>query len=76
MQIATILSLAASVTCVGLFTKQKNWVLAAAFVFSTIYTVLDKAIYIAAVQAFVIPWCAYIFFALVGYEIFRKVVLS
>jgi hypothetical protein len=76
MQIATILSLAASVTCVGLFTKQKNWVLAAAFVFSTIYMVLDKAIYIAAVPAFVVPWCAYIFFALVGYEIFRKVVLS
>ncbi|HWW69403.1 MAG TPA: hypothetical protein VN089_05650 [Duganella sp.] len=76
MQIATILSLAASVTCVGLFTKQKNWVLAAAFAFSTVYTILDKAIHIAAVPAFVIPWCAYAFFALVAYEIFRKVVLS
>jgi hypothetical protein len=51
-------------------------VLAAAFAFSSIYTILDKAIYIAAVPAFVIPWCAYIFFALVGYEVFRKVVLS
>ena len=76
MQTATILSLAASITCVGLFTKQKNWVLAAAFAFSSIYTILDKAISIAAVPAFVIPWCAYIFFALVGYEVFRKVVLS
>lgn len=76
MQTATILSLAASITCVGLFTKQKNWVLAAAFAFSSVYTILDKAIYIAAVPGFVIPWCAYLFFALVGYEVFRKVVLS
>ncbi len=76
MQIATMLSLAASVTCVGLFTKQKNWVLAAAFTFSTVYTILDKAIHIAAVPGYLIPWCAYLFFALVVYEVFRKVVLS
>nr|WP_315398659.1 hypothetical protein [uncultured Duganella sp.] len=75
MQIATILSLAASITCVGLFTKQKNWVLAAAFVFSSLYTILDR-VHIAAVPGFVTPWCGYLFFALVGYEIFRKVVLS
>ena len=76
MQIATILSLAASVTCVGLFTKQKNWVLAAAFAAASLYTILDKVIHIAALPGYLVLWCAYLFFALVAYEIFRKVVLS
>lgn len=76
MQIATILSLAGSVTCVGLFSKQKNWLLAAAFCLSTAYTTLDKVIHISAVPFFLIPWLAYLFFALVGYEIFRTIVLK
>ena len=76
MQIATILSLAGSVTCVGLFTKQKNWLLAAAFIFSTAYTILDKVVHIPAVPFSVVSWLAYLFFALVAYDIFRKIVLK
>jgi hypothetical protein len=76
MQIATILSLVGSVTCVGLFTKQKDWLLATAFIFSTAYTILDKVIHIPTVPFFVVSWLAYLFFALVAYEIFRKVFLK
>jgi len=76
MQIATIIGLTGTVTCVGLFIKQKNWLLAAAFCFSTAYIVLDKIIHIPAVPYFLIPWFAYLFFALVAYEVFRTVVLK
>jgi hypothetical protein len=76
MQIATILGLAGTVTYVGLFIKQKNWLLATAFVFSTAYTILDKIIHIPVVPYFMVSWFAYLFFALVAYEIFRKVVLK
>lgn len=76
MQIATILSLAGSVTCAGLFIKQKNLLLATAFAFSTAYTIFDKLIHFPAVPFFAISWFAYLFFALVAYEIFRKVVLT
>jgi hypothetical protein len=76
MQIATILSLVGSVTCVGLFTKQKNWLLATAFIFSTAYTILDKVVHIPVVPFFVVSWLAYLFFALVAYEIFRKIILK
>ncbi len=76
MQIATIIGLAGTVTCAGLFIKQKNWLLATAFVFSTVYLILDKVIHISLVPYFLVPWFAYLFFALVAYEIFRTVVLK
>lgn len=76
MQIATIIGLAGTVTCAGLFIKQKNWLLATAFVFSTVYLILDKVIHIAVVPYFLVPWFAYLFFALVAYEIFRAVILK
>lgn len=76
MQIATIIGLVGTVTCVGLFIKQKNWLLATAFVFSTAYMILDKVIHIPVVPYFIVPWFAYLFFALVVYEIFRTVVLK
>jgi len=76
MQIATILSLAGTVTCAGLFSKQKNWLLAGAFALATAYTILEKVIHISAVPSSAIPWLAYLFFALVAYEIFRAVVLK
>jgi hypothetical protein len=76
MQIATILSLTGSVTCVGLFTKQKNFLLAIAFVFSTIYTVLDKVVRTSAIPAFVVTGFAYLFFVLLAYDVFRKVLLK
>lgn len=76
MQIATIISLAGTVTCAGLFSKQKNWLLATAFVLATVYTVLEKAIHIPAMPYFLVPWLAYLFFALLAYEIFRAVVLK
>jgi hypothetical protein len=76
MQIATIISLVGSVTCIGLFTKQKNWLLATAFIFSMAYTILDKVVHIPAAPFFVVSWLAYLFFALVAYEIFRKIVLK
>ena len=76
MQIATIISLVGTVTCVGLFIKQKNWLLATAFIFSTAYMILEKVIHVPVVPYFVVPWFAYLFFALVAYEIFRTVVLK
>ncbi len=76
MQIATLLSLAGTVTCAGLFSKQKNWLLAGAFTLATAYTALEKMIHIPAVPSAAIPWLAYLFFALVAYEIFRAVVLK
>lgn len=76
MQIATILSLAGSITCVGLFVKQKNWLLATAFFFSMAYTLFDRVLHFPAVPYFTITWLAYLFFALVAYEIFQKVVLK
>ena len=76
MQTATILSLAASVTCVGLFIKQKNWILAAAFIFSTAFTVLDKVVHVSAIPGAWVIWLAYLFFALLAYEVLQKVVLK
>lgn len=76
MQIATIISLAGTVTCAGLFSKQKHWLLATAFALATAYTILEKAIHISAVPYFLVPWLAYLFFALLAYEVFRAVVLK
>lgn len=76
MQISTIIGLAGTITCVGLFIKQKNWLLAAAFVCATVYMIMDKVIHIPLVPYFLVPWFAYLFFALVAYEIFRTVVLK
>ena len=76
MQIATLLSLAASITCVGVFTQQKKWPLAAAFAFSTAYTLLDKVVHVQAVPPVVIHALPLLFLALVVYETLTKVVMK
>jgi hypothetical protein len=76
MQIATIISLAGTVTCAGLFVKQSNWVLAAAFIFATAYTVMDKVTRIPGVPPVAVMACAWLFFALLAVETLRKVVLK
>ena len=75
MQIATIISLAGTITCVGLFAKQKEWVLATAFAFGAAFTAL-AAFRPFFVPGYLIPWCAYTFFALVAVEFIRKVILK
>jgi hypothetical protein len=75
MQISTILSLAGTVTCVGLFAKQKDWLLTAAFAFATAHTLL--AVFRPSfIPGYLVPWCAYAFFALAAIEFVRKVVLK
>jgi len=75
MQIATIISLAGSITCVGLFSKQKEWVLAATFVFGAAFTLL-AAFRPSFIPGYIVPWCAYAFFALAAAEFVRKVILK
>lgn len=75
MQIATIISLAGSITCVGLFSKQKEWVLAAAFVFGAAFTTF-AAFRPSFIPGFIVPWFAYAFFALAAIEFVRKVILK
>nr|GEU28579.1 hypothetical protein [Tanacetum cinerariifolium] len=55
MQIATIISLAGSITCVGLFSKQKEWVLAAAFVFAAAFTTF-AAFRPSFIPGYIVPW--------------------
>jgi hypothetical protein len=76
MQIATIISLAGTVTCAGLFAKQRNWVLAAAFVFATAYTFMDRVMHVPGVPPIAVTACAWLFFALLAVETLRKVVLK
>lgn len=75
MQIATIISLAGTITCVGLFSKQKEWVLAAAFAFGAAFTAL-AALRPSFIPGYLVPWCAYAFFALAAVEFVRKVILK
>jgi hypothetical protein len=74
MQIATIISLAGTLTAAGVFGAQKRWVPSAVFILLTIYTVLDKIIHIRQVPAIAIEALPYLALALAIYEILRKVV--
>ena len=76
MQIATLISLAGTVTCAGLFVKQSNWILAAAFVFATAHTVMNQVTRIPGVPPVAVMACAWLFFALLAVETLRKVVLK
>jgi len=76
MQIATMLSLAGSVTCVGVFVAQKKWVLATAFFCSIAYTILEKVIHVAAIPSLVIQALPFLFLALVVYEFLHKLVMK
>ncbi|WP_395403585.1 hypothetical protein ACHMW6_33230 [Pseudoduganella sp. UC29_106] len=73
MKIATIISLVSSVACVGVFAGQQRWILAIAFVFATAYTLLDKVIRVPSLPIMAIDATAFLFAALVVYEIVRKV---
>jgi hypothetical protein len=76
MQIPTIISLAGTLVCAGLFVKQRNWVLAAAFMFATAYTVMNQVMRIPGVPPVAVMACAWLFFALLAVETLRKVVLK
>jgi hypothetical protein len=73
MKIATLISLAGTVTCSGIFTVQKQWVLAAAFIFLTLYTLLDRVVHIGAIPSVVIEAFPVVALILAVYEIIRKV---
>ncbi|TFW13573.1 hypothetical protein [Duganella callida] len=73
MKIATIISLAGTVTSAGIFTVHKQWIPAAVFGFLTIYTVLDKVIHIGAVPAMVVEAFPVLALLLAVYEIIRKI---
>lgn len=74
MKIATIISLAGTVTCSGVFTAQKQWVLAAAFICMTIYTLLDRVIHIGAIPPVVVTAFPVVALVLILYEVLRKVI--
>jgi hypothetical protein len=74
MQIATILSLAGTVTCVGVFISHKKWLLALAFTCATAYTILTSVVHVAAVPAVLVQSLPYLFLALVVLEVLRKLV--
>ncbi|MRX06747.1 hypothetical protein GJ697_02745 [Pseudoduganella sp. FT25W] len=74
MKIATLISLAGTVTCSGVFTVQKQWVLAAAFIFLTVYTLLERVIHIGAIPPVVVDAFPVVALLLALYEILRKVV--
>jgi hypothetical protein len=74
MKIATIISLAGTITCSGIFTVQKQWVLAAAFICMTIYTLLDRVIHIGAIPPVVVTAFPVVALVLTLYEVLRKVV--
>jgi hypothetical protein len=76
MQIATLISLAGTITCAGLFVKQSNWILVAAFVFATAHTVMSQVTRIPGVPPVAVMACAWLFFALLAVETLRKVVLK
>jgi len=76
MQIATMLSLAGSVTCVGVFVGRKNWLLALAFVCSIVYTVLAQVVSVSAIPAIVVQALPFLFLALIVYEVLQKLVMK
>jgi hypothetical protein len=73
MKIATLISLAGTITCSGIFTVQKQWVLAATFIFLTIYTLLDRVIHIGVIPGVVVDAFPVVALLLALYEILRKV---
>lgn len=76
MQIATMLSLAGSVTCVGVFIGRKNWVLALAFLCSIAYTVLAQVVSVPEIPGIVVQALPFLFLALVVYEVLQKLVMK
>ncbi|SDG52506.1 MULTISPECIES: hypothetical protein [unclassified Duganella] len=76
MQIATMLSLAGSVTCVGVFIGRKNWILALAFFCSIAYTVLAQVVNVPEIPGIVVQALPFLFLALVVYEVLQKLVMK
>ena len=76
MQIATMLSLAGSVTCVGVFIGRKNWILALAFFCSIAYTVLAQVVNVPEIPSIVVQALPFLFLALVVYEVLQKLVMK
>ncbi|MYM71518.1 hypothetical protein GTP55_25300 [Duganella sp. FT109W] len=74
MKIATLISLAGTVTCSGVFTAQKQWMMAAAFICMTIYTLLDRVIHLGFIPPLVVTAFPVVALVLVLYEVLRKVV--
>lgn len=74
MQIATMLSLAGTITCLGIFTSHKKWTLALAFLFASTYTVLHDVIHVAAVPGLLLQSLPYVFLALVVFAMLRTLV--
>ena len=76
MQIGTMLSLAGSVTCVGVFIGRKNWILALAFFCSIAYTVLEHVVSVPEIPNMVVQALPLLFLALVVYEVLQKLVMK
>jgi hypothetical protein len=76
MQIATMLGLAGTVTCAGVFIGQKKWVLASAFLCAVAYMVLETVIHVRAVPGMVLQALPILFLVLIVYEVITKLVMK
>jgi len=74
MKIATLISLAGTVTCSGLFTAQKQWTMAAAFILLTAYTLLERVFHLGALPPIAVDALPLVALLLILYEVLRKVV--
>ncbi len=74
MKIATLISLAGTVTSAGIFTFQKQWAPAATFILLSAYTLLDKVVHLNFLPGMVVEALPVIALVLAVYEILRKLV--
>ncbi|SFU70238.1 hypothetical protein [Pseudoduganella namucuonensis] len=61
MHFATILSLVGATMCIGVYTLQRRWLMAAAWVFFGAYILFDKVVRVPGmpawlVESFVVAW--------------------
>jgi len=73
MKIATIISLAGTVTASGIFTVHRQWVLATTFILLTAYTLLTSVVRIDEIPYIVIEALPIVALILAIYEVLRKV---
>ena len=74
MKIATLISLAGTVTCSGIFTAQKQWMMAAAFILRTADPRLVRVFPIGALPPIAVDALPLVALLLILYEVLRKVV--
>ncbi|MRW90992.1 hypothetical protein GJ699_13430 [Duganella sp. FT80W] len=73
MKIDTIISLAGTVTAAGIFTVQKQWLLATVFILLTGYTILERVVHIDEIPNFITNAFPVLALVIAVYEIIRRI---